>query len=139
QVSQLRKILEKLNLARPTIARDLTFGLVVTMAVVFTLAGTGNYLFSTSRDNAALFDKANEISDNLSSVLVTPLWNLNTEEIQKILSVYKQSGVVASIVLFDEHGKTIASAPGDASHAVMESTKIIYYDQRPIGKVVVSF
>jgi serine phosphatase RsbU (regulator of sigma subunit) len=135
----LRKILEKLNLTRPTIARDLTFGLVVTMAVVFTLAGTGNYFFSTNRDNAALFDKANEISDNLSSVLVTPLWNLNTEEIQKILSVYKQSGVVASIVLYDEHGKAIASAPGDDSDAVMESTKIIYYDRKPIGKVVVSF
>ena len=63
-----RLILEKLNLARPTIARDLILGLVVMMAVVFTLAGTINYLFSTSRDNAALFDKANEISDNLSSV-----------------------------------------------------------------------
>lgn len=134
-----RLILEKLNLARPTIARDLIIGLVVMMAVVFTLAGTTNYLFSTSRDNAALFDKANEISDNLSSVLVTPLWNLNTEEIQKILQVYKQSGVVASILLYDEHGKAIGSAPGNHADAVMESTKIIYYEKKPIGKVVVSF
>ncbi len=134
-----RLILEKLNLARPTIARDLILGLVVMMAVVFTLAGTINYLFSTSRDNAALFDKANEISDNLSSVLVTPLWNLNTEEIQKILQVYKQSGVVASIVLYDEHGKSIGNAPGNDADAVMESTKIIYYEKKPIGKVVVSF
>lgn len=135
----MRSILEKLNLARPTIARDLIVGLVVTMAVVFTMAGTINYFFSTNRDNAALYDKANEISDNLSSVLITPLWNLNTEEIQKILNVYKQSGVVASIVLFDEHGKAIANAPGNSAEAVMESTKIIYYDRKPIGKVVVSF
>lgn len=135
----MRQFFEKLNLSRPTIARDLIIGLVVTMAVVFTLAGTGNYLFSTSRDNAALFEKANEISDNLSSVLITPLWNLNTEEIQKILAVYKQSGVVASIVLYDENNKAIATAPGNDADAVMESTKIIYYENKPIGKVVVSF
>ncbi len=84
---------------RPTIARDLTVRLVRVLLVVFVIAASTNYVITLSHDNQALREKAEETANNLASVLVSPMWNLNRDELEKIISIYRQSGIVSDIEL----------------------------------------
>ena len=95
----------QLQLRRPTIARDLTLGLIAVLTFVFFLTAFGNWYFTTQRDGQALEEKANEIMDNLTSVLVTPMWNINTIELKKIVDIYRRhSEIIIDIKVMDEAG-----------------------------------
>jgi serine phosphatase RsbU (regulator of sigma subunit) len=133
------KFLKKLNLHRHTIARDLAIGLVATITLVFGFAGTINYFYSVERDTAALYEKATEIMDNLASVLVTPMWNLNTDELGKIIDVYRQSGIVLDIRLYDDAGAELVPPRRSIESAFLEMTRVIHHDRTPIGRVTVGF
>lgn len=135
----MKKLLSKLKLTRRTIARDLTFRLVLTITLVFGFAGTVNYFYSVDRDTAALYEKANEVVDNLASVLATPLWNLNNEELKKVVDVYRQSGIVLDIKVIDDMSQTLVPTERDTARAFLEMTRIVSHDQEPIGKVTVFF
>lgn len=135
----MHPILEKLNLARPTIARDLSVTLVMTIFLVFGVVGTANYVYSVERDSKALNEKANEIMDNLASVLATPLWNLNANELKKIIDVYRQSGIVLDIRLVDETGGELVPALGRGANAYLEMTRVIRHEREPIGRLTVAF
>ena len=129
----------KLKLARPTVASDLTLSLVIVMIIVFGLASSVNYLYSLRRDTSALYEKAEEIVDNLASVLVKPLWNIDTNELKKIISVYRQSGIVLDIRLVDEVNREIVSASKDMALAFLSLNRVIRYENTPIGRVTVAF
>lgn len=138
----MRDFIARLNLARRTIARDLTFRLVITITLVFGFAGTVNYFYSVDRDTTALYEKANEIMDNLASVLVTPLWNLNVEELKKVVEVYRQSGIVLDIKVIDDQSATLVPMAKEGpvtERAFLEMTRVIHHDKTPIGKVTVFF
>jgi serine phosphatase RsbU (regulator of sigma subunit)/HAMP domain-containing protein len=126
-------------LYRPTVARDLTAGLVATLFVVFGLAGAVNYLYAVERDTSALYEKAAEIMSNLATVLATPLWNLNTEELRKIVDLYRQSGIVVDIVVEDDKGQALVPARASPLPTFLEMTRAIHHDRQPIGHVTVSF
>lgn len=119
--------------------RDLTVGLLATITLVFGLAGTVNYFFSVERDTKALYDKADEIMENLALVLVTPLWNLNTDELTKIIDVYRQSGIVLDIKLVDDAGDELVPGRRSTETAFLEMTRVIHHEKTPIGRVTVAF
>lgn len=133
------RVLQRLNLHRPTIARDLTVSLVLVITVVFGLASTINYFYSLSRDTAALYEKAEEIMDNLASVLVKPLWNIDTAELHKIIDVYRQSGIVLDIKLVDDSNQEMVKPIRNMEGAFLELTRVIHYEKNPIGRVTVAF
>lgn len=135
----MRSLLDKWGLRRPTIARDLSVSLVITIFFVFGIAGAINYVYSIERDSKALNEKANEIMDNLASVLASPLWNLNTEELKKIIDVYRQSGIVYDIKLQDESGQELVATAASGRGAFLEMTRTIRHDKEPIGQLSVSF
>lgn len=119
--------------------RDLTVGLLVTITLVFGVAGTVNYFYSVERDTSALYEKADEIMENLALVLVTPLWNLNTDELSKIIDVYRQSGIVLDIKLVDDQGDVLVAPRRSTESAFLEMTRVIHHDKTPIGRVTVAF
>ena len=133
------KLLEHFNLRRHTIARDLTVGMILTIGLVFGIAGSVNYFYSVQRDTAALYEKANEIMDNLASVLVTPMWNLNTDELTKIVDVYRHSEIVLDIKLVDDEGEKLVQHKRLKESPFLEMTRIIHHDKNPIGRVTVAF
>ncbi len=135
----MQKLLEKLGLSRPTIVRDLTVGLLVTITLVFAIAGSGNYFYSVERDTKALYEKADEIMENLASVLVTPLWNLNSDELNKIIDVYRQSGIVLDIKLVDDSGSELVPGKRNTDSAFLEMTRVIHHEHTAIGRVTVAF
>ena len=138
-INRVKRLFEKLAWSRRTIARDLTFRLVITITLVFGFAGSVNYFYSVDRDTAALHDKAKEIMDNLASVLVTPMWNLNIDELNKVVDVYRQSGIVLDIKLIDDAGETLVAPKRDTEMAYLEMTRIIHHEKTPIGRVTVAF
>ncbi|MEN9833915.1 MAG: Phosphoserine phosphatase [Pseudomonadota bacterium] len=95
----MNDIIYNAKIERPTIARDLTVRLVRVLLVVFVIAATTNFVITMNRDDMALREKAEETANNLASVLVTPMWNLNRDELEKIIAIYRQSGIVSDIEL----------------------------------------
>lgn len=133
------RLFPKIKLTRTTIASDLTLSLVVVMTIVFGVASSVNYLYSMSRDTSALYEKAEEIMENLASVLVKPLWNLDTNELKKIVAVYRQSGIVLDIRLLDESNHEIVAATKEIDGAFLILSRSIRYENNPIGRVTVAF
>lgn len=134
------KLLESLHLNRPTIARDLTFGLIGVLTFVFFLTAAGNWYYTTARDGAALEQKADEIMDNITSVLVTPMWNLNTNELKKIVDIYRRhSEIVLDIKVLDEAGESLVPTPTTSSFSFMSKTRTVFHNKIPLGRVVVAF
>ena len=134
----MKPFLEALNLHRQTIVRDLALGLIRAVTLVFALAGIANYLFTVNRDTHALNDKAEETADNLASVLATPVWNLNTDELKKIVAIYRQSGVVADISVADDSGELIPFTRTSAQ-VQLKLTRTITHNETPIGRVTILF
>lgn len=130
--------LQKL-LRRRTIARDLTFGLVLLVTVAFSLLGAVNYFYSIDRDTKALKSKAYELMENLAEVLVTPLWNLDEDEIKKILDVYLQSDIVISIQLINDENHQITERRRSKESSYLEISRVVDKQGQPIGKVTVAF
>jgi serine phosphatase RsbU (regulator of sigma subunit) len=130
----------QLQLRRPTIARDLTLGLIAVLTFVFFLTAFGNWYFTTQRDGQALEEKANEIMDNLTSVLVTPMWNINTIELKKIVDIYRRhSEIIIDIKVMDEAGELLIPTPSQNRSSFMDKTRIVYHEKTPLGRVSVSF
>jgi len=126
-------------LARPTIARDLTVGLIGVMSLVFALSGALNYFYTQWRDESVLRTKAAEVASNITNVLATPTWNVNLLEIRRVIDVYSQFEGIREIKVFDEAGielvgKTIASRP--AFFGIRET---IYFKNSNIGTVQITF
>ena len=66
-----------------TIARDLTAGLALTIALVVVSIGIFNYGTSVKQIDQALERKATDIVGKLADILASPLWNIEEREIQK--------------------------------------------------------
>lgn len=131
--------LKKIYSYRHTIARDLRFSLVVVITLVFAVASTTNYFYSLERDTTALNEKAEEIMDNLASVLVKPLWNIDNNELKKIIAVYRQSEIVYDIKLDDESNQVMVPANKDLQDSPLVLMRVIHYENNPIGRVTVAF
>lgn len=131
--------LKKISLHRHTIARDLGLALVIVITFVFSLASSTNYYYSLARDTTALNEKAEEIMDNLASVLVKPLWNIDTNELKKIVAVYRQSEIVYDIKLEDESNQLTVAATKNLDESSLVLMRVIHYENNPIGRVTVAF
>lgn len=135
----MRRLLRKFDLDRPTVARDLTLGLLSVSTAVFALVGTINYIYSIRRDTRELHAKAAETLQSLASVLATPVWNLNSDEISKVVDVYRQSGTVLDIRVVDDLGHDLVAARNEKGDPFLELTRPISHGENEIGQVRVTF
>ena len=133
-ISYLQKLLR-----RRTIARDLTLSLVLLVTVAFGLLGAVNYFYAVDRDTTALKSKSYELMENLAEVLVSPLWNLDEDEIAKILDVYLQSDIVISIQLINDDNRQLTERRKSTETPYLEISRIVDKEGEPIGKVTVAF
>jgi len=127
------------RIRRRTIARDLTLGLVFTIAASYSVLGAINYFYSIDRDTESLNAKAHELMTNLAEVLVTPVWNLDNDELRKILTIYRQSDIVISIRLVDESKALLADIENTRENAFLTLSRTISREGKYLGEVTVAF
>ena len=109
------------------------------VTVVFAVTGTVNYAYTIHRDQRMLEEKAVELADDMASVLATPLWNLNVDEVRKIIAIYRRSGMILDLSLVDDLGHELVPFSHNRDSAILEINRSIYHGTRPIGTLVVAF
>lgn len=90
-----------------TIARDLTVGLALTIALVVVSVGGINYATSVKQVDQELESKATDIIGKLADILASPLWNIEESEIKKIGQVYMDIDNVVALRIVDEDGSVV--------------------------------
>ena len=116
-----------------TIARDLVLGLSLVVVLVFLSIVFLNSVRMFREESASLSEKSNEIINNLADVLVSPVWNLNQKEIDRILDVYQKFETLAYIELYESDGKLLSKRLISKSKPIRQIRKDIYYQKNPIG------
>jgi len=130
---------KKFSLHQPTITRDLTLGLLAVVAVVLAISGLVNYFYTEYHDQLQLEGKAVELANDMASVLATPMWNLNIEEVKKIVSIYRRSDLVLDLSVVDDVGADMVPYSKNRDNAMLELTRTIHLGERNIGTLHIAF
>ncbi|MBN1963948.1 MAG: GAF domain-containing protein, partial [Anaerolineae bacterium] len=123
----------------PSVARNLTWGLVLTVIVVLAAFNGFVYLRSSGQIEEDLETRATETADRLAGVLGPPLWNLDAQTIEQTAQVYSDLEDVVSLQVVTEaeetvfdYNKTIAGVG-----SITKTASIVYEDQ-VLGQVVLA-
>jgi len=121
-----------------TIARDLTLGLALTIALVVVSVGGINYATSVKQVDQELERRATDIIGKLADILASPLWNIEESEIQKIGQVYMDIDNVVVLRIVDEDGSVVFEQRTVEEADDIARRRAITYDGHPVGEVEVS-
>ena len=117
---------------RRTVASELTLWLsIITTIIAFVLGGVYTYVAARSV-TTRLITEANRTADELSQVLVSPLFNFDQTAAQEIANIYLRSGRVKGLFItaegmgevFNNHVKTLSSLPRLSRKIVKDDTQI---------------
>ena len=121
-----------------TIARDLTLGLALTIALVVVSVGGINYATSVKQVDQELERRATDIIGKLADILASPLWNIEESEIQKIGQVYMDIDNVVVLRIVDEDSSVVFEQRTFEQTDDIARRRAIIYDGHPVGEVEVS-
>lgn len=125
---------------RRTLARDLVLGLLVVLVLAFSLVVGFWYVVSVQREYSQLTMKANEIMTSCGQVLIGPLWNLDEDEVGKILSAYGEVEIVSRIAVRDSlHHHLVAAIEHKDKPSFLTLEKTLSYRNQDVGTLEVSF
>ncbi len=120
-----------------TIARDLTVGLALTIALVVVSVGGINYVTSVQQVDQELERRATDIIGKLADILASPLWNIEESEIQKIGQVYMDIDNVVVLRIVDEDSSVVFEQRTVEQADDIARRRAIIYDGHPVGEVEV--
>ena len=83
--------------SRRTISRDLTIGLTLMTALVFSIFGASYLVYYTNREAHDLEREAAGIADEFAEVLARPLWNLDVDTVKQIAKAYLSSDFLSAV------------------------------------------
>lgn len=119
-----------------SISRDLTISLILLMILFEGVLMLAVYRRQERLLFAELEAKADDYAQNLSEVLVVPVWDYDDEQIIKIGTGFARNVLVEAVRITDADGNVLFSA-GEAretDHQIVRDTEIQRSDQR-IGRV----
>jgi methyl-accepting chemotaxis protein len=122
-----------------TISISLAFGLAIALFVVFE--------FHTYRQaHHTLVKQLNQTVEGYRSVLVEPVWNLDNNRIDLILSAMASDSTLQGAAVYDDGGAMLSSVgvPGTPGDALTAKGEIVYAMKpmnaaQPIGYLLVTF
>ncbi|MBN1312307.1 MAG: GAF domain-containing protein, partial [Anaerolineae bacterium] len=128
-----------LLVGKPSIMRNLTWGLVLTVTVVLVLFNVFFYWRSANQIQRDLDSRATDIADRLSGVLGAPLWNFDARTIEQSAEVYSDLEEVVYLRIQSDLGDVVyenkKDAPGIGS---IDRTEDVVYEDRVVGQVEIS-
>jgi len=82
---------------RRTISRDLTLGLTLMTALVFSVFGAVYQVYYINQETRNLESEAADIADEFAEVLARPLWNLDVDTVRQIAKAYLSSDFLSAV------------------------------------------
>ncbi len=107
-----------------TIARDFLFWLVALIVLIVAVAEGGYYLYSNKMTQLTVNERADTLIDELSSMLMVPLYNRDMESINHVCLTYSQIPDLYGLQLYDEQGILLFNSIADRSGKVFRERRI---------------
>ena len=126
---------EEIKSNKRTVAKDLSWGLMIIIIIVSCVIVTTNHLIISHRAAGQLDHKAEEYLDNLTSSLQIPLWNFDEDTVRKTAQTYLENEYVAKMRVIDSAGNVLFNRKLKKAGALLEKNENIIYENRLIGRV----
>ena len=110
----------------------------MTIALVVVAVGVFNYAVSVQKVERELAQRATDIADKLTTMLVLPLWNIEEREIQKIAQVYMDMDNVVALRIADEDQQVLVDERIAGETDVIALERQIEHDDHLVGRVEVA-
>jgi PAS domain S-box-containing protein len=121
-----------------SISKEVTLGLIFTVAVVSSIALVISYGLAAKRAESQLEEKADEYIAFLKNILVVPMWNYDFETIEAVGQTYLQNDFIAGINIADSRGfiQMESQIPDESTSFVRVAQ--LYHHGLPIGQVKIA-
>lgn len=95
-----------------TVKFKMISSLILTMTVVLIIAGLFAYNYIKDYETEKLTEFASVAADRLSKSLVTPMWNIDREQVDDLLNTEMAQRLMVGIVVLDEASTEVFAAKG---------------------------
>lgn len=119
-----------------SLSRSLLLGITVTVCGIIMLLGVFHYsqLYSSALEQVE--KDATSRTQRLSEILSIPIWNIEYDTVDRVISVFSESMNILRIQVEEPNGKVIADKISDSSvHADKIISRDIYYNDQHIGRL----
>jgi len=121
-----------------SISKEVTLGLIFTVAAVSSIALVISYGLAAKRAESQLEEKADEYIAFLKNILVVPMWNYDFETIEAVGQTYLHNDFIAGINIADNRGfiRMERQIPDESTSFIR--TARLYHHGLPIGRVKIA-
>lgn len=127
------------RISPPTIGRNLTVSLVVTVALVTGILVTGYFFLLQHKERTALESMADEHAELIAESLALPMWFLHTGSIRSIAQAYAANGIVTGLMVVDAEDKALfVYREDDPDDFELRRSRHIAYQGNDLGRVELS-
>jgi two-component system, sensor histidine kinase and response regulator len=116
----------KVSSRGPSVARNLTISLVVTVVVVILIGTAAFTAYQIRREKAELVEYSKEIGEIATQSLSMPLWFLHTDSIEQIGRAYSTNRFVVVFTIHDTNGSELYhyAAPENVARDILLTREI---------------
>lgn len=124
---------------RRSISRDIVLTLsLATIVASLILAGVINRNYMATAEKS-FNEKSRESIDNLAGILMEPLWNVNSTEIERLINIYIDKDIVAKISVFSNYQTFVRQKDLTDDEELLTFNRIIKYNGNYVASLEVEF
>ena len=124
-----------IRLEYPSITRNLTIGIILTVCIVSTAAVSISYFHAISETRNRLNARAGEMADAMAYMLVNPLWNFDEETAKHIGMSYAYNENVAGIRIVDSLGNVYYEMDKKANSSPIRIERAVMREDKTVGQM----
>jgi signal transduction histidine kinase/CheY-like chemotaxis protein len=119
----------------PSITRDLTIGIMLTVISVSTVAISISYFKATMDAKNRLSTRAKILTDNLEKILRNSLWNFDEETVKDIGNSYAYNEYVVGLRIVDSLGTVYYEMDKPVTASPLRITRTVMHTNKPVGQM----
>gem|GEM_PF-1239197 len=122
----------------PSITKDLTVGIALTMLVISSLVVSINFYLASQQAKAHIDRKANEWIDAMAKILEFPLWNFDEPTAASIGASYALNDLIARVKIVDSLGVTYFETDKKTDAPLVIKLSDVRHDGDTVGRVEIA-
>jgi signal transduction histidine kinase/ActR/RegA family two-component response regulator len=121
-----------------SISRDLTIGIILTVAAVSTVMISISFFNASYNARIHLESKADDLIAAISELLKFPLWNFDEETVKGIGASYAYSDLVANLKIIDSLGSVYFEEVKNFEPPLIVRSRVVLNKDNPVGRVEIA-
>ena len=124
-----------IRLDHPSITRNLTIGIILTVCIVSSAAISISYVYAIRETRNRLNARAGDMADAMANMLVNSLWNFDEETVKHIGMSYAYNENVAGIRIEDSLGNVYYEMDKNVNRSPIKIERAVMREDKPVGRM----